>query len=330
MADDYEIRFQLDSTNAADGAYNDDSDGLVNSNEAALGTDPWIPDTDRDGFRDDADSNPVSRVVITWGEPLYSYSNEYFYTGPPWWLGAWKEGGDWTTNSIAAWRAPASLSNDFGNLLIAVDRLLLTNDARLHTTFRGSTGATLYVDLDGTNGWTLATNLFGNLITAPDTDLSTNVSIPFAQNSDAAMIRLRRGTGEISVYENLLYVDEDSDGLDAEQETQLGTSDFSTDSDADGINDSTEVLRGTDPADDQSSNIMIWVNDASGSDAHDGYGQTVSAGHGPKKTIHGGIGAGLNGDTIVIAAGTYQDEASIFASGNKHLTFQSSGSVIVK
>ena len=48
---------------------------------------------------------------------------------------------------------------------------------------------------------------------------------PIAVNGNAAIIQIRRGAGEITILESLLYVDIDADGFDAEQEAQIGTSD---------------------------------------------------------------------------------------------------------
>jgi hypothetical protein len=53
----------------------------------------------------------------------------------------------------------------------------------------------------------------------------------------------------VSVSTNTLYVDQDHDGLDQEQEAQLGTSDLSADSDGDGLGDYDEVFtHSTNPA----------------------------------------------------------------------------------
>ena len=75
-------------------------------------------------------------------------------------------------------------------------------------------------------------------------------AIPFVSYPDAVGIRLRRVSGDATVYESVLYIDADLDGLDAEQETQMGSSDNDTDSDNDGLLDYDEVfVYGTDPND---------------------------------------------------------------------------------
>jgi len=247
MSDSYEVFFQLNPTNAADGALNYDADGLVNSNEAALGTDPWVADTDRDGVLDGVDSNPVSRAYMPWGDPRYTTGADLEYTWPVWMVAAYKVGGDWATNPVA-WHVSAQQSNNVGSLRMEVDRGVLTNDAVLKLGFFDHTNASLYTDLYDTNETVVASNLFGNMLTGSATGMLRNFNLPLATYPAAVGVKLRRGSGEVTVYQGLLYVDQDGDGLDAEQEAQRGTSDLIADSDGDGLSDGAEVLIwGTDP-----------------------------------------------------------------------------------
>jgi len=110
MSDDYELFFGLNPTNAADASLNCDSDILTNLQEYSLWSDPFSTDTDCDGFPDGLDSNALSRAFIGWGDPLFTYTNEYRYTGPDWWLGAYKVGGQWTTNEPYAWHVAGGTS----------------------------------------------------------------------------------------------------------------------------------------------------------------------------------------------------------------------------
>ncbi len=57
---------------AADAALENDADAVTNLQESALGTDPFFADTDRDGWADGADSNPVSRAHVDWGDPDFT------------------------------------------------------------------------------------------------------------------------------------------------------------------------------------------------------------------------------------------------------------------
>ncbi|MEM7394820.1 MAG: hypothetical protein AAF492_21005 [Verrucomicrobiota bacterium] len=50
MPDSYEDFFGLDASNPADAMLNDDSDLLINLYEAQQVTDPFVEDTDGDGF----------------------------------------------------------------------------------------------------------------------------------------------------------------------------------------------------------------------------------------------------------------------------------------
>jgi hypothetical protein len=55
-------------------------------------------------------------------------------------------------------------------------------------------------------------------------DAVTNVTIPLAAHSGAGIIRFQRNFGEILICTNLLYVDQDGDGLTAADEV-MGNSD---------------------------------------------------------------------------------------------------------
>ena len=261
MSDFYENLFGLNPTDALDALIDSDSDSLTNIVEYGLATDPFRADTDRDGWPDNEDQYPVSRLYIDWGAPQFTSGDQYLYTGPDWWAFAFKDGGSWSTNPIS-WHVPASASNGVGRLNIQIDRAVLTNNLVLAYSASGSSGAVLKVDLLNSNGVVVATNLAGNLITAQNTNVSASVVIPLVDHAAATWIRLARESGDVRMYETRLYIDEDGDGLDDGQEAQLGTSDRSTDSDGDGLTDSEEtILFGTNPA----------LADTDGDGLHDGY-----------------------------------------------------------
>ncbi|MFO7870510.1 MAG: hypothetical protein R6V03_03655 [Kiritimatiellia bacterium] len=249
MSDEYETFFGLD-VNSNDASLNYDGDSLANIDEYAIWTDPYSADTDMDGWGDGADSSAVSRAWIDWGEAFFTSTNDYEYAAPDWWVASYKIGGAWNTNTPPAWYVDATNASGAGSLHIEVDRAKLTNDAVMALEYLDSTNASLYVDLyDATNG-IVASNLYGDLLSGT---LATNVdylSIPFQTNANAVGIKIRRQTGEVTVYSSLVYVDLDGDGLDAEQEEQLGTSDEDTDSDSDGLGDyAEEFTHLTDAAD---------------------------------------------------------------------------------
>ncbi|MFZ4396655.1 MAG: DUF2341 domain-containing protein, partial [Kiritimatiellia bacterium] len=90
---------------------------------------------------------------------------------------------------------------------LEVDRSLFSNNIFMRTWLLDTTGATLYVDLVNTNEVAVATNLLGfNLLTGSGTSFVNDLSIPFSNYLDAVGIRLRRGTGEITVYDSALII----------------------------------------------------------------------------------------------------------------------------
>ena len=245
MNNEYENFFLLNPTNASDALLNYDTDTLTNVQEAAIWTDPFVGDTDWDSWHDGIDSNPLSRAVFYWGDPDLTLGNAYTYTGPEWWLGALKDGGEWTNS---AWHVSSGTSNDLGKLLITLDRSVLNTDLVISVEFTDHSGSSLYIDLLDTNNIAVVTNLYGNIIAGTDATVEKLYAVPIAVNGNAAIIQIRRGAGEITILESLLYVDIDADGFDAEQEAQIGTSDEDVDTDSDGLKDDLETLYGRNPS----------------------------------------------------------------------------------
>jgi hypothetical protein len=262
MSDAWEIFFSVNHadpeqggmvyTNAADGALDYDGDGLVNSNEFLKNSDPFVADTDGDGFADAADSNAVSRAWFHWGEMFWipdGTNYDVAYAQPSWVVGAFQADGEWLTNAPTAWHVADSASNDIGVLCLEVDRNVLTNDVVMRMGVLDHTNAFLYVDLYDINWVVVATNLFGNLLQGSGVLVTNYLIIPLSSNSQVVGILVRRGSGEVTIRDTMLYVDKDQDGLDADQESQCGTSDSNLDSDGDGLSDYEEVfVYHTDPA----------------------------------------------------------------------------------
>jgi hypothetical protein len=250
MSDDYENLFGLSPTNAADASLDYDGDGVTNSQEATLSTDPWEADTDLDGFGDGQDSNAVSRLVVRWGNGDYcNGEGGYEYTGPAWWVSATARGGEWATNPVS-WHVAATDTNASTGLEIVVNRGVLTNDAVLALDFLDSTNGSLYVSLlESATASVLVTDVCGNVMGGTGGWTRVLVDIPLADHPSADQVLIWRHEGAVSVSTNTLYVDQDHDGLDQEQEAQLGTSDLSADSDGDGLGDYAEVFtHSTNPA----------------------------------------------------------------------------------
>ena len=325
MDDAYESFFGLNpATN--DAALDPDGDGLNNLAESLLGTDPFVADTDRDGFLDAADSNAISRALIPWGDPSFTRTNGVVYVWPDWMVAAFKSGGSWDTN-VPAWHVANAETNEAG-LNIEVDRTWLTNNLAMKLQLSGSAGAALYLDLYDTNGLIIVTNLLDNLLSG--TGSIKTFSIPLETNLAAVGLWLRHGTGDVTVSEALLYIDQDGDGLDADQERQLGTSDLSLDSDQDGVRDDEEVRRGTDPANAASKNTVLYADSGIGNDGYDGLSATISGGHGPKATLGAVMQVACSGDTIRAAADDYMNEGGVLALLGKNLRLTLSGQVRIR
>ncbi len=239
MGDDYEAFFALNPNDSSDAALDPDGDGLTNLAESALWTDPNCSDTDRDGWNDSQDNTPLSRAFIDWGNPGFTNGDIYTYTGPDWWTEAAKSGGQWLSD---AWHVPETDSADTGALLIDIDPAGLSTNLMMRLTLLDAAGATLYVDLLDASQQVLVSSVDGNLVQGTDQAVQILREIPLVDYPDTATIRLRRGTGAVTVYDTILFIDQDQDGLDADQETQLGSSDNNPDSDNDGLTDYAEVF----------------------------------------------------------------------------------------
>ena len=357
ISDAYELFFGLDSA-TNDACIDYDADGLANYGESLKLSDPFFPDTDRDGFNDLVDSNAVSRAYIRWGDPQFTAGDEYEYAHPDWLLAAYKNGGEWgldagTTQSC--WIVRSGV----GSLDVDLDRATLTNNLRYAVHYEGRaaqpvrpldsvgqgcpTLPSLCVNLLDTNGVTIAENLFGNLLTGSNAESTVVLNIPTAKFSDAAVVQLavchsREGGNPVFVYEGLLYIDEDNDGLDNDQEKQIGTSDYCVDSNGNGTNDYDECFNtgsstnnpgdggGDEPGDDdedQATKEIIYVDQAIGNDQFTGrLSHVASAKKGPKKTVRAGLsivgtndpgfaGGSAEASTLIIRSGNYNENLDI-------------------
>ena len=384
MLDEYELFYGLDNT-TNDACFDYDADSLANYGEALKLSDPFFPDTDRDGFSDLVDSNAVSRAYIRWGDPQFTTGDEYEYAHPDWLLSVYKKGGEWgldagTTQSCwqVLYRSNGVSeygSSEVASLNIDLNRTILTNNLRYAVHYEGGSAsavadravldASLFVNLLDTNGVMVAENLFGNLLAGSNETSMVVLNIPTAKFPEAAVIQLmvchsrdlsaiaipaeaesgnlgkqasgfptRSGMTEINndceifIYEGLLYIDEDGDGLDADQERQIGTSDYCLDSNSNGTNDYDELFGGGDsgnggggggggdePGDDdndQATKGIIYVDQAIGNDEFTGRLSHVAASKkGPKKTVYGGLSIVETNDTIIIRSGDYRENLDI-------------------
>ena len=350
MSDAFEQFYRLDYLDSRDALVDYDGDHLLHAREAVLGTDPFAPDTDRDGMTDDLDIvNPISRAYIQWGSPWFTDGDDYDYARPDYFLGAWKDGGDWFSTFVkpeagrvmmksaelstqSGWHAASMESNVVESLNLALDRGILTNNLVYAIHYWDSAQASLFVDLLDTNAAIVIEDLYGNLMEGTNAEAVVLLAVPTASFTNAAVIQLRRGTGKVVVYEGLVYIDEDGDGLDADQERQLGTSDYNVDSNGDRIGDYEEYFHKTnnvvpikpdvdddedvddDGDKDKDKTGIIYVDQALGNDTFTGRASAISGKKkGPKKTIHNGMAA-VDADaahTLIIKSGVYNENLDL-------------------
>ena len=62
MSDGWEFANGLDATDVADGVVDSDADGISNINESLAGTNPWLTDSDGDGYLDPEDVFPTNAI----------------------------------------------------------------------------------------------------------------------------------------------------------------------------------------------------------------------------------------------------------------------------
>ncbi len=209
--------------------------------------------------------NLPTRAVLRLGD-LTQVTNAWFITpAPTWFLGAEQAGGLWTCNG---WQVPGTAAADTGVLFLDLDRANLTNDLRLRLDLYGSAGASLFTDLLDNHDVVLVRNLYGNLLTSSNGPVTRLYTIPLAVHPEAVSIALWRGTGTVLISKATLYVDQDGDGLDAEQEDLLGTSDLKADTDSDGLPDLWEVLNGLNPLDPADKNSDYDRDGATAAEEH--------------------------------------------------------------
>ncbi|MBI2437931.1 MAG: hypothetical protein HYV36_03860 [Lentisphaerae bacterium] len=241
MPDTWEIKFGLSETNASDALIDTDADGLTNLWEYTAGCDPLNQDSDADLVPDGADAAPVSRALILWGHPDWTEEDAFDYTAPSWILGAYRVDGIWSSNPVS-WYLPETADIDEGSLNVDLDRNILANSVRYRLKFFDSTSGMLFMDLLDANGQAVVTDLFGNIQSGSNTEATVILDVPLATYTNAAVLHLWRQSGETRIFESLIYVDEDGDGLDRELEQQLETSDNKADTDGDGLSDYAEVF----------------------------------------------------------------------------------------
>lgn len=146
-------------------------------------------------------------AYIVWGS-LTDGDSCVLGDNPKWLLGAYRVGaGEWETNP-PSWHVGATETNA-ASLNLDLDRNTLnSSQIKYWLHFFDAPNGSLYVDLLNSNGVAIATatNLFGNLQHGSNVEAVVCMDIPLPK--EAAVIQLRRGSGETRVYESLISLDE--------------------------------------------------------------------------------------------------------------------------
>lgn len=154
----------------------------------------------------DAGAASANLATMHWGESRLTWGDQYICSGPPWWSGAFKIGGQWLTNG---WYVTGDGSNASCSLNVDLDRSFLTNDLFVVVALVAAPGGTLSVELYDTNDLAFVTNSLG-VLTAAGGSLVVTAAVPTGVTSDAVGLRLRPGPGEMLVQQTVLFVDDGS------------------------------------------------------------------------------------------------------------------------
>ena len=204
----YELVFGLDLNDPAIAILDHDQDGVLNWQEWYKRTNPFIADSDEDGWPDGID-NEISRARLYF-HPLFTDGDLLRGLWPAWLVRAFKVQGAWETG-LGAWYVPAGTS---GRLCLVVDRALLNADLELQLEFYdGPADAALFVDLVNEHEEVLASSeLFGNLLEGSGEIVVKGLIIPLRDYPEARGIYLR-GRGEIFVLGGALFVEKGAVGM---------------------------------------------------------------------------------------------------------------------
>ncbi len=253
--------------NPAAGPCDQDSDGLTNTQEAAIGTDPTIADTDGDGINDGTE-------VTNGSDPLSACSPDVNF-------GGCDQDNDGLTNDDETIQGTDPTNPDTDGDGINDGTEVTNGSDPLSVCSPNLNFPTCDQDNDGLNNTQEAAN--GTDPTLADTDGDgindgtevTNGSDPLSPCSPNA---------------NFATCDQDNDGLTNAQEAMAGTNPTVADTDGDGINDGTEVTNGSDPLSACSPN----ANSPACDQDNDGLTNAQEATAGTNPTVADTDGDGIN------------------------------------
>jgi hypothetical protein len=249
---------------------------------------------------------------------------------PAWCGGAFYLGGECLTEPVA-WHVPASEPAGVGDLFVSLNGQTLDELLVIAVTLEDTVGSSLYLDLLDTDMEDVEVNVFSNLVEGAGEKATVELLLPLNEYPDASIIRLWRGTGDITVYEvavgvpdgiwvticggsyvtnrrwvsDALYRDAAAAGSSAIEPTQATeTADVAPDTTLlVGTNGTNVVVVPTQPGQDVGPANIIYVHAKTGSDSFTGRRETPSGDEGPKKTIRGGIQAARPDDIVVLKDG---------------------------
>jgi hypothetical protein len=278
-------------------------------------------------------------VFIYWGHPGLTFDDEYqYWPRPEWWTGASQLGGHWLTNG---WFVPALAPSNTGRLFIDVEpRSLPPGRAmELEVVLFDQSGATLYADLLDSNDVVLAADLYGNLMAGSNCVMRLSAEVPLDLLKSASSVCLRRGEGEVTVFETLLRVldvPEYSGSRDqARERTRRSVEPESAQESprrSEGASDALDLLGSSYPHSDslESTNRMgsvgvspgdagairrgniIYVNGLQGDDANTGSARVrVTGKEGPLKTVEAGLRSVGTVGTLVVESGHYGEDLNV-------------------
>jgi hypothetical protein len=241
---------------------------------------------------------------------------------PAWCAGVFYLGGECLTNP--AWHVAATEDDGVGDLFILLNRAALAGDPGMDVTIQDTPGASLHIDLLDADFNDAAVDIFSNIIDGTDEKVTVELDIPLGNYADASIVRLWRGTGEITVYEAAIgipggiwvTISGDSFTTRPRDRNSPSHADRMAGTDTPPASVGEEAADGS-PGTTQESvraygdKRVIYVDGKTGNDFFNGLSKSVVSGTcGPKKTVNAGLSAARNGDVLVIAGGTYSEDVN--------------------
>jgi hypothetical protein len=123
----------------------------------------------------------------------------------PEWAGPVKSEGAEIDSENGYWRAPASLPNGKGRLVIDLDRALLQADLALSLTYQSAPDSDFSVQLLDDSGKTIAVDLFQNIVALGREGQTDTFIVPLRKYPQAEKLGIRRVTGEVRIHGFVLY-----------------------------------------------------------------------------------------------------------------------------